>query len=113
LSHLCYPEQNKGLLLSLKLDSSLRSEPIFVSSAELIQCGVLFGQSLFYANEKRSIKEVNGLVHASRRSPERFFNAWESEEDKQETLFIFRSSSGQSQARISQGSIAAGVDTGT
>ena len=43
---------------------------------------------LLYSNEKRSIKEVGELVHVSRRSIERFFDAWESSTDKYSTLSI-------------------------
>ncbi|MDR1054607.1 MAG: hypothetical protein LBL90_02005 [Prevotellaceae bacterium] len=44
--------------------------------------------SLLYSNEKRSIKEVSSLVRLSRRSLERFFNAWESACEKYSTLSI-------------------------
>lgn len=44
--------------------------------------------SLLYSNEQRSIKEVSCLVRLSRRSLERFFNAWESASDKYSTLSI-------------------------
>ncbi len=44
--------------------------------------------SLLYSDEARSIKEVSSLVHVSRRSLERFFNAWESARDKYSTLSI-------------------------
>lgn len=44
--------------------------------------------SLLYSNEQRSIKEVSSLLPLSRRSLERFFNAWESASDKHSTLSI-------------------------
>jgi transposase len=44
--------------------------------------------SLLYSNEGRSIKQVGQLVHVSRRSLERFFNAWDLTEYKYETLSI-------------------------
>lgn len=44
--------------------------------------------SLLYSNEQRSIKEVSSLLPLSRRSLERFFNAWESACDKYSTLSI-------------------------
>ncbi len=44
--------------------------------------------ALLYSNESRSIKEVSSLVRVSRRTIERFFNAWESAEDKLKTLSI-------------------------
>lgn len=44
--------------------------------------------SLLYSNQKRSIKEVSGLVNVSRRSLERLFNVWESSDNKYETLYI-------------------------
>ena len=46
--------------------------------------------SLLYSNEQRSIKEVSSLVRLSRRSLERFFNAWESASEKYSTLSIGR-----------------------
>ena len=45
-------------------------------------------QSLLFSNEGRSIKEVSSLVGVTRRTTERFFNAWESAEDKFSTLSI-------------------------
>lgn len=44
--------------------------------------------SLLYSNERRSIKEVSELVKLSRRTLERFFNAWESMPNKYDTLSI-------------------------
>jgi transposase len=44
--------------------------------------------SLLYSSEERSIKQVSQLVHVSRRSLERFFNAWDSADDKYSTLSI-------------------------
>lgn len=44
--------------------------------------------SLLYSNEERSIKEVSGLMHISRRSLERLLNAWDSADDKYITLSI-------------------------
>lgn len=46
--------------------------------------------SLLYSDEQRSIKEVSSLVRLSRRSLERFFNAWESASQKYSTLSIGR-----------------------
>ncbi len=44
--------------------------------------------ALLYSNESRSIKEVSSLVRVSRRTIERFFNAWQSAKNKYETLSI-------------------------
>jgi transposase len=44
--------------------------------------------SLIYSNQRRSINEISSLVGVSRRTTERFFNAWESAEDKYSSLSI-------------------------
>jgi transposase len=72
--------------ISLSEEEKTKLESLYkTSNSSVIRQRCL---SLIYSNQRRSINEVSSLAGVSRRTTERFFNAWESAEDKYTSLSI-------------------------